>query len=211
MSLSLLTIVPRSIPKCRAARSDQSAAHAQNNTCSIIAARRAFLKHFRKLSSSFFQFSASRIRIVPSRLGRPADRQAHDGVVVALHAGRARGLRGPEWRRHRPCRRVPWWPCRRRSPPPPCGKKVTLQLSTKLSVRSAVRHADTGVHLVGRTGQGAEHPLCVLHAVGLAEDFAAHIHDGVTAQHHRAGMVFCHGEAFAPGQLFHQLGRGGAP
>ena len=47
------------------------------------------------------------------------------------------------------------------------------------------------------------------HAVGLAEDFAAHIHDGVTSQHHRAGMVFCHGEALAPGQLFHQLGRSG--
>ena len=64
------------------------------------------------------------------------------------------------------------------------------------------------MHLVGRAGQGAEHPLCVLHAVGLAEDFAAHIHDGVTPQHHRAGMVFCHGEAFAPRQLFHQPGRG---
>ena len=65
------------------------------------------------------------------------------------------------------------------------------------------------MHLVGRAGQGVEHPLCVLHAVGLAEDFAAHIHDGVTPQHHRAGMVFCHGEALAPGQLFHQLGRSG--
>ena len=65
------------------------------------------------------------------------------------------------------------------------------------------------MHLVGRAGQGAEHPLCVLHTVGLAEDFAAHIHDGVTPQHHRAGMVFCHGEALAPGQLFHQLGRSG--
>ena len=57
------------------------------------------------------------------------------------------------------------------------------------------------MHLVGRAGQGAEHPLCVLHAVGLAEDFAAHIHDGVTSQHHRAGMVFCHSEAFAPGSF----------
>ena len=88
------------------------------------------------------------------------------------------------------------------------GEKGHFAAVHKALGAQAVRHADTGVHLVGGTGQGAEHPLCVLHTVGLAENFSAHVHDGVTAQHHSAGMVFCHSKALSPRQLFHQPGRG---
>ena len=71
-----------------------------------------------------------------------------------------------------------------------------------------VRNAHTGVHLVGSTGKGPQHPLCVLCAVGLAEHFAVHIHHGVAADDHRTRVLGRNSKAFAPGQLLHQLSRG---
>ena len=61
---------------------------------------------------------------------------------------------------------------------------------------------------MGGTGQGPQHPFCVLHAVGLAEHFPVHVHHRVTADDHGVRVVLCHRQALAPGQLFHQMGRG---
>ena len=63
------------------------------------------------------------------------------------------------------------------------------------------------MHLVGGTGKGAQHPLCVLFAVGLAEHLAVHIHHRITADDHSARVLDRNGKALAPGQLFHQMGR----
>ena len=61
---------------------------------------------------------------------------------------------------------------------------------------------------MGGTGKGAQHPLCVLFAVGLAEHLAVHIHHRITADDHSARVLDRNGKALAPGQLFHQMGRG---
>ncbi len=79
----------------------------------------------------------------------------------------------------------------------------------KLSVRVTVRDAHAGVHLVGGTGKGAQHPLCVLcFAVGLPNTLAVHIHHRVAADDHSARVLGRNSKALAPGQLFHQMGRG---
>ena len=61
---------------------------------------------------------------------------------------------------------------------------------------------------MGGTGQCPEHPFGVLHTVGFAEDFPVHIHHGIAPQYQIPRVSGSHGQTLAPGQLFHQPGRG---
>ena len=120
--------------------------------------------------------------------GRPADGQAHDGVVVPFQpvepegcaaldgvgTGLVVGLFGSRVGVYLPSE---------------IGKKVTLQLSTKLSVRTPsdtqTRYAPRGSRRTGRGASALRPPRC-----GACRRLRRHIHDGVTSQHHRAGWSF---------------------
>ena len=72
-------------------------------------------------------------------------------------------------------------------------KDVGIDLGTANTlVSAAATHAHAGVHLMGGTGQGPQHPFCVLHAVGLAEHFPVHVHHRVAADDHGVRVVLCH-------------------
>ena len=144
---------------------------------------------------------------MPQQLYGTAERQPHDGIVVALDTVQPEGrtpLNGIS-----PSLIVRLF----------CGgierdlllaqrEEGHFTAVHKTLGTGAVRDAHTGVHLMGGAGEGAQHPLCVLHAVGFAEYFTAHIHHGVAADDNIARVLCCHGEAFAPGQLFYKTGRG---
>ena len=142
------------------------------------------------------------------RLYGAADRQPHNGVIVALDAvqpqGRAPlngigtglivGLRGSSVERDF------FLPQR---------EKGHLAAVHKMLCPVPFCNAHAGVHLMGLAGERAQHPLGILCVMGLAEHSAVHVHHGVAADDHGIRVLFCHCKALADGQLLHQLRRSG--